>query len=116
MRERTHEMFDNVVVGAGGEGAGPDALELATQLVSTDGNLIVVAVEVEVLPPDTDPPMAGFSERRRELQQLASLRDEAYVDAQLLCVQARSVARGLHQAARQHGDPCPLLVLSSAGA
>lgn len=94
-------MFDNVVVGVGGEGAGRDPLELARQLVSTDGSLILVAVEVEVLPP----------ERRRALEQLASLRDEAYVEAQLLCVQARSVARGLHQAARQHGD---LLVVGAS--
>lgn len=112
MRERTNEMFDNVVVGVGGEGAGRDPLELARQLVSTDGSLILVAVEVEVLPPDTDPnPPWQVSERRRALEQFESLRDEAYVEAQLLCVQARSVARGLHQAARQHGD---LLVVGAS--
>lgn len=49
-------MFDNVVVGVGGEGTGRDALELARQLISSDGNLILVAVEVEVLPSPGEPP------------------------------------------------------------
>jgi nucleotide-binding universal stress UspA family protein len=98
-------MFDNVVVGADGDQAGRDALELAKQLASTDGNLLLVYVQVVMAPPDPgEDPEWQVAERRRALERLASLGVEARVDAELLAVQAGSVAAGLHGAAGAHGD------------
>ena len=50
-------MFDNVVVGVDDYEAGRDALELAKQLVSPDGDMLLVFVEVVMRAPgpDTDP-------------------------------------------------------------
>jgi nucleotide-binding universal stress UspA family protein len=105
-------MFDNVVVGADDYEAGRDALELAKQLVSLDGELLLVYVEVVMRPPgpDTDPEWQR-DDRRHALERLASVRDAAHADAQLLTVQAGSVAGGLHEAVRQHGD---LLVIGAS--
>ena len=105
-------MFDNVVVGIDNYEAGRDALELAKQLVAPDGDMLLVFVQV-VMPapgPDTDPQWQ-LDERRRALERLASVRDDANADAQLLTVQAGSVARGLHEAVRRHGD---LLVIGAS--
>lgn len=102
-------MFDSVVVGVGDYQAGRAALGLAKQLVSADGSLMLVYVQVLMLAPPTvaDPvsePVWRVAERHSALRRLASLRDEARVDAQLLAVQAGSVAAGLHGAVRRHGD------------
>ena len=107
-------MFDNVVVGVDDYDAGWDALELAKQLVPSDGNMLLVFVEVVTRAPgpDTDPQWQ-LDDRRRALERLASVRDDAHADAQLLTVQAGSVARGLHEAVRRHGD---LLVIGHRGA
>ena len=104
-------MFDNVVVGIDNYEAGRDALELAKQLVAPDGDMLLVFVEVVMRAPgpDTDPQWQ-LDERRRALERLASVRD-ANADAQLLTVQAGSVARGLHEAVRRHGD---LLVIGAS--
>ena len=105
-------MFDNVVVGIDHYEAGRDALELAKQLVPPDGDMLLVFVEVVMRAPgpDTDPQWQ-LDERRRALERLASVRDDANADAQLLTVQAGSVARGLHEAVRRHGD---LLVIGAS--
>ena len=105
-------MFDNVVVGIDNYEAGRDALELAKQLVPPDGDMLLVFVEVVMRAPgpDTDPEWQR-DERGRALQRLASVRDNAHADAQLLTVQAGSVARGLHEAVRRHGD---LLVIGAS--
>ena len=105
-------MFDNVVVGIDNYDAGRDALELAKQLVAPDGDMLLVFVEVVMRAPgpDTDPQWQ-LDERRRALERLASVRDDANADAQLLTVQAGSVARGLHEAVRRHGD---LLVIGAS--
>jgi nucleotide-binding universal stress UspA family protein len=105
-------MFDNVVVGIDKYEAGRDALELAKQLVPPDGDMLLVFVEVVMRAPgpDTDPQWQ-LDERRRALSRLASVRDDANADAQLLTVQAGSVARGLHEAVRRHGD---LLVIGAS--
>lgn len=105
-------MFDNVVVGIDNYEAGRDALELAKQLVPPDGDMLLVFVEVVMRAPgpDTDPQWQ-LDERRRALERLASVRDDANADAQLLTVQAGSVARGLHEAVRRHGD---LLVIGAS--
>jgi nucleotide-binding universal stress UspA family protein len=103
-------MFDNVVVGIDNYEAGRDALELAKQLVDPDGDMLLVFVEVvrRAPGPDTDP---EWQRDGRALQRLASVRDDAHADAQLLTVQAGSVARGLHEAVRRHGD---LLVIGAS--
>lgn len=105
-------MFDNVVVGVDDYEAGRDALELAKQLVSLDGDMLLVYVEVVMRAPgpDTDPKWQ-LDDRRRALERLASVRDDRNADAQLLTVQAGSVARGLHEAVRRHGD---LLVIAAS--
>jgi nucleotide-binding universal stress UspA family protein len=105
-------MFDNVVVGIANYEAGRDALELANQLVAPDGDMLLVFVEVVMRAPgpDTDPEWQR-DERGRALERLAAVRDDAHADAQLLTVQAGSVARGLHEAVRRHGD---LLVIGAS--
>jgi nucleotide-binding universal stress UspA family protein len=105
-------MFDNLVVGVDDYEAGRDAVELAKQLVSPDGDMLLVFVEVVMRAPgpDTDPKWQ-LDDRRRALERLASVRDDAHADAQLLTVQAGSVARGLHEAVRRHGD---LLVIGAS--
>jgi nucleotide-binding universal stress UspA family protein len=111
-RKRSGEVFDNVVVGVDDPQAGRDALELARELIAADGNMMLVYVQVVVPAADSDSdPVWQVAERRRALERLASLRDEARVDAQLSCVQARSVAVGLHEAVRRHGD---LLVIGAS--
>jgi nucleotide-binding universal stress UspA family protein len=91
------EMFDNVIVGLDDYDAGRDAVGLATQLASGKRRLTFAYVEVIALKP---PDSAGVSESadcRRAMERLASLADEAGVDAEVLCVEARSVASGLHE-------------------
>ena len=106
------DMFENVVVGIDDYEAGRDALELANRLVSLRGSLLLVYVEVVMAAPGPDPdPQWQLDDRRRALEQLASVRDDANLDADLLTVQASSVARGLHEAARRHGD---LLVIGAS--
>jgi nucleotide-binding universal stress UspA family protein len=98
-------MFDTVVVGVDDYEAGGDALALAKQLLSTHGKLMLVHVQVLMIEPapDSDPTWQ-IRDRRRAMERLASLGDEAHVDAELLVVQAGSVAAGLHEAVRRHGD------------
>ena len=105
-------MFDNVVVGVGDHRAGRDALALAEDLVSPTGKLLLVYVEVRALAPDPDADLEWqIADRRRGLERLASVKRDAHVDAELLPVRAGSVAAGLHEAARRHGD---LLVIGEA--
>jgi nucleotide-binding universal stress UspA family protein len=91
------EMFDHVVVGIDNYDAGRDAVGLATQLASGKRQLTFAYVEVVALKP---PDSADASESpvcRRAMERLASLADEVEVDAEVLCVEARSVASGLHE-------------------
>lgn len=105
-------MFEKVVVGIDDYEAGRDALELANQLVSLRGNLLLVYVEVAMAAPGPDSdPRWRLDDRRRALERLASVRDDAGLDAELLTVQASSVAGGLHEAVRRHGD---LLVIGAS--
>lgn len=105
-------MFENVYVGVKDVEAGRDALALARQLVSPDGDLTLVSVFVAV---NTPPPDGGagweVGERRRALARLARLRDDSHVDAQLSWLQARSAAAGLSEVVRSHGD---LLVVGAS--
>jgi nucleotide-binding universal stress UspA family protein len=108
-------MFKNVLVGVGDREGGQDALALARQLVSSDGALTLVQVQVVTRKPSADSGLVREAqERQRELGMLASLRDEADVDADLASVKGLSVARGLHATARlQRAD---LLVVGASRA
>ena len=88
-------MFDNVIVAINDYDAGRDAVGLATQLASGKRALAFAYVEVVALEP---PDSAGASESadgRRAMERFALLADEARVDAEVFCVEARSVASGL---------------------
>ena len=106
-------MFDNVIVGVDGQQAGRDALELAKQLTSPRAQLTLAYVEV--VPPQPWPPSGAVTEAahaRRALRRRAGLRDESHVDANLVCVEAGSVAAGLHElAVRREAD---LLVIGAS--
>lgn len=105
-------MFDNVVVGVDDPEPGRDALELAKQLVSGDGELLLVYVEVVMLAPDPSvDPDWQVAESRRALERLLPLAREAGVTAEVLAVQAGSVAAGLYGAVSRHGD---LLVIGAS--
>lgn len=92
-------MFDNVIVGADGHDAGRDALWLARQLTSVGGHLTLAYVQA-VIKPDPDAGAVSLAtERRPVMEGLVALRDEAGLDARVLWVEARAVAKGLHDLA-----------------
>ena len=99
-------MFDNVIVGVDGPEGGRDALWLAQQIAS--GHSQLTLAHVEVVTPKPGPTSAAISQAARDLlaiRRLALLREEAHVDAHLLCVEAASVAAGLRElVARHHAD------------
>jgi nucleotide-binding universal stress UspA family protein len=106
-------MFDNVVVGVDEDhSAGRDALALARQMVSTGGHLTLVYVQrmVHGTGPEWEPVWYADA-RRHALDRVASLRDEAQIDAELMSVQAKSAAAGLHEVVRRQGD---LLVIGAS--
>ena len=96
-------MFDNVIVGVDGPEGGRDALWLAQQLASGPSQLTLA--HVEVVTPKPGPASAAISQAEKDLlaiRRLALLREEAHVDAHLLCVEAASVAAGLHELVARH--------------
>lgn len=101
-------MFDRIVVGVDDYEAGRDAVELARRLISADGKLMLVYVQVALLVPDAG---SRDIDRRRALERLGPVREDAHVDAELMLCFARSVAAGLHDAVRRHGD---LLVIGAS--
>ena len=93
-------MFSNVVVGMKEPEAGRDALRLAWALTSAKGNLTFANVQVVAPKPAPDSGAAGSDARRRDaLERLAALRDESQLDAEVVCIEAPSVRRGLHDLA-----------------
>jgi nucleotide-binding universal stress UspA family protein len=108
-------MFEIVLVGVGDPEGGADVLALARQLISRQGELTLVKVQVVTRKPSaTSGLVREAQERQRELESLASLRDEAGVDAGVASVKGLSVARGLHAfAGLQHAD---LLVVGASRA
>jgi nucleotide-binding universal stress UspA family protein len=106
------EMFDNVIVGVDDYDAGRDAVGLATRLASGKRRLTFAYVEVVALKPPDSGDASESPVCRRAMERLASLADEAGVDAEVLCVEARSVASGLHElGVRRRGD---LLVIGAS--
>lgn len=90
-------MFDNVIVGVDDYEAGRDAVGLATRLGSGKRSLAFAYVEVVAFTPPDPAATSESADSRRAMQRLASLADEAGVDVEVSCVQARSVASGLHE-------------------
>lgn len=97
-------MFENVIVGVDDYDAGRDAVALATLLRSRHGALTLAYVYVVASKPAPDSGAVTDAEkRRRALKRLDEARDEWSVDAQTLCVEARSVRGGLHDLAASEG-------------
>jgi hypothetical protein len=89
-------MFENVVVGIGDYEGGRDAAELATALVSSDGEITLVYVEGLQSDPATDSGAGPDVERQRfGLERLRRLRDVAQIAAEVARIQAPSVRHGL---------------------
>jgi nucleotide-binding universal stress UspA family protein len=106
-------MFDKVIVGVGDEDAGRDAVGLATLLGCGQQPPALAYVERVALVPADSAAASQSAECRRAMQRFASLAVEAGVGAELSCVQAPSVASGLHElAASRHAD---LLVIGASG-
>ena len=97
---QAEDMFHNVLVGVGDYEGGRDALELATTLMSSDGRITLVFVEVLQSKPAPEADTRSDAERQRfGLERLERLRDEAQVHAEVERIQAPSVRRGLHELA-----------------
>jgi len=106
-------MFSNVVVGVKEREAGRDALCLARILTSAKGALTLANVQVAAPRPAPDSNAAASAARQRgALERLATLRNESQLDAQLACVEAPSVRRGLHDLARARD--ADLLVIAAS--
>jgi nucleotide-binding universal stress UspA family protein len=107
-------MFDNVIVGVDApQAGGGDALGLATQLASPHTRLTLARIEVVPRQP-WPPPADAVTEaaHARALRQLTQLRESFQVAAHLVCVEAPSVAAGLHELAlRRDAD---LLVIGAS--
>ena len=106
-------MFSNVVVGVKELEAGRDALCLARALASANGNLTLAHVQLVAPKPAPDSGAAGAAARRRDaLERLEGLRDESQLDAEVVCGEARSVRRGLHDMACARGADLLVIVAS----
>jgi len=105
-------MFRQILVGVDEHEGGRDAIALATRLISPYGQITLAFVE-------TSGPylyrgvgvMYGAGERERTLDRLRQAREQGGIDAEIACVGARSVGRGLHELAELDG--ADLLVLGS---
>jgi nucleotide-binding universal stress UspA family protein len=106
------DMFDNVIVGVADLEAGRDALALALQLASRDRPLTLAYVQTVMPKPGPDAGAVSLAaDRRRTLRRLAPLQDWS-PDSRLVCVEADSVAGGLHELARRH--EAELLVIGAS--
>jgi nucleotide-binding universal stress UspA family protein len=105
-------MFDNVIIGVADREAGRDALALALQLASRDRPLTLAYVQAVMPKPGPDSGALSLAaDRRRALERLAPLQDRS-PDSRLVCVEADSVAGGLHELARRH--KADLLVIGAS--
>jgi nucleotide-binding universal stress UspA family protein len=93
------DMFENVVVGIGGnDEAGDDAIALAKQLVSPRGRLTLVHVLVVAAKPAPDSgSFQTAAKHRRAVEELTDLAQQLAPAARVSCLEAPSVRRGLHE-------------------
>jgi nucleotide-binding universal stress UspA family protein len=106
-------MFSSVVVGVKQLEAGRDAVCLARALTSAKGNLTLAHVQVVAPRPAPDSGVAGAAAQRRDaLKRLATLCDESQLDAEVVCGEAPSVRRGLHDLARARDADLLVIVAS----
>jgi nucleotide-binding universal stress UspA family protein len=91
-------MFDNVIVGVADPEAGRDALALALQLASPGRPLTLVYVQAVMPGPRPDSLAADCRRAQKRLAPLQACAPES----RLVCVEADSIARGLHELARRH--------------
>jgi nucleotide-binding universal stress UspA family protein len=105
-------MFDNVTVGVADLEAGRDALALALQLASRNRPPTLAYVQAVMPKPGPDAGALSLAtDRRQALERLAPLQDGS-PDSRLVCVEANSVAGGLHEFARRH--EADLLVIGAS--
>ncbi len=91
-------MFDNVVVGVDDSASAHRALDLAKVLVSDEGRITLVYVEVVQTEPAPELDAGSVYERQRfGLERLRRLRDKSHVTADVARIQEPSVRRGLHE-------------------
>jgi nucleotide-binding universal stress UspA family protein len=108
-------MFDNVIVGIDESEAGRDAIALANELASREHEWQLALAYVEVVMAKPTPgfvPVWEAADVRRAAERLASLADELDLGAEVLCIEARSVAAGLHNLAA--GRDADLLVVGAS--
>lgn len=107
-------MFAQVVVGIHDDHAGRDAIALAMELVSGDGAVTLLHVQVISARPAPDSGAVGAAKYRYAIERLTTLANECAIAARVSCVEAplatRRAARG--HASRQHAD---LLVVGASG-
>ena len=107
-------MFEEVVVGIRGDDeAGRDAIALANELVCPQADLTLLHVHVVAVKPAPDSGSVGDAAKcRYAVERLTALAGEFAIAAEVSCVEARSVRRGLHEfASARHAD---LLVVSAS--
>jgi nucleotide-binding universal stress UspA family protein len=103
-------MFDGVVIGIGDYEGGRDAIALAKALLSGDGEVTLVYVEVLQSKPAPEADTRPDDEARLfGLERLGRLRDEGQIAAEISRIEAPSVRRGLHEFAA--GQDADLLVI-----
>ena len=115
----SHEtrMFGNVIVGVDDYAHGRHALELAKALVSRDGRITLIYVEVVQTSPAPELDASSVAERQRfGLERLGRLADEAQITAEVARVQAPSVRNGLHEFAASRAADLIMIGVSSRNA
>lgn len=105
-------MFERILIGVDGRRGGRDAIALATQLSAPDADLTMA----HIIGGGPNPWWAQmvWEERRFEPQakMLAAEREAANVNAAIVCREAATPARGLHDLAVQHESD--LIVVGSS--
>jgi nucleotide-binding universal stress UspA family protein len=104
-------MYTNVLIGVDEEEGGRDAIALARHLVGENGKLSLAYVHYGYFVGRGSNPAFEATEHDRGMQVLERARADAGIEAELHCVGATSVGRGLHQLAEKLG--ADLLVVGS---
>ena len=99
-------MFRTIAVGVGDVQAGRDAIALAARLRAPGDAVALVHIQVVTGRPAPDSgAVVAAAKRLTALDRLTQLADEFAIEAEVACVEARSVRHGLHEFARsQNAD------------